>query len=174
MITKNFAKDLLPLKHRATTNHPPSQVENVQLCISQTPVAVEPGYNDDDDDDDDWWRDDPDNARYADDDDDMMVCLMFGLPSSPRTLTVEMCLEIISVSTDGLRCPVHTSKTDPVQHSRCFSCGIRKADTPTQSLHCATTTITWLLFAFSFLSFYPIISHPLCKCNCWHCIAEIT
>ena len=53
MITKNFAKDLLPLKHRATTNHPPSQVENVQLCISQTPVAVEPGYNDDDDDDDD-------------------------------------------------------------------------------------------------------------------------
>ena len=53
MITKIFAMDLFPLKHRATTNHPPSQVENVQLCISQTPVAVEPGYNDDDDDDDD-------------------------------------------------------------------------------------------------------------------------
>ena len=58
MITKIFAMDLFPLKHRATTNHPPSQVENVQLCISQTPVAVEPGYNDDDDDDDDDVKDD--------------------------------------------------------------------------------------------------------------------
>ena len=67
MITKNFAKDLLPLKHRATTNHPPSQVENVQLCISQTPVAVEPGYNDDDDDGDD--EDDVKN-------DDVMILTM--------------------------------------------------------------------------------------------------
>ena len=67
MITKNFAKDLLPLKHRATTNHPPSQVENVQFCIFQTPVAVEPGYNDDDDDGDD--EDDVKN-------DDVMILTM--------------------------------------------------------------------------------------------------
>ena len=58
MITKIFAEDLLPLKHRATTKHPPSQVENVQLCISQTPVAVEPGYNDDNDEDEDDVEDD--------------------------------------------------------------------------------------------------------------------
>ena len=69
MITKIFAKDLLPLKHRATTKHPPSQVENVQLCISQTPVAVEPGCNDDDDDDDD----DDDE-----DEDDVMILTMLG------------------------------------------------------------------------------------------------
>ena len=77
MITKNFAKDLLPLKHRATTNHPPSQVENVQLCISQTPVAVEPGYNDDDNDDDD--DDDDDDEDGVENDDVMMILTMLVL-----------------------------------------------------------------------------------------------
>ena len=60
------------MKHRATTNHPPSQVENVQLCIQQTPVAVEPGYNDDDDDDDD---DDEDDVEDA----DVMILTMFAM-----------------------------------------------------------------------------------------------
>ena len=73
MITKIFSKDLLPLKHRATTKHPPSQVENVQLCISQTPVAVEPGYNDDDDDDDD--QDDEDDVE----DDDVTILTMLAM-----------------------------------------------------------------------------------------------